>query len=75
MPAYKITTNFKFKNRRESLNTMGGSGHIILDEIQSEKGLYQIEKENEINRGFPVEFAPIAFVNGWSPKKKMYWPR
>lgn len=54
MPAYKIKTDFKLKKSRNSFSTMGGSYHIIPDEIQSEK-VYQIKKENKINGGFFVE--------------------
>lgn len=38
--AYKIKTDFHFKKKGKSFSTMGGSSHIILDEIHSEEVSY-----------------------------------
>lgn len=51
MTAYKIKTDFKFKKRRESFSTMSGSGHIILDEIQSEKVSTKLKKKIKSTEG------------------------
>ena len=40
IPAYKIKTDFNFKKTGKSFSTMGGSDHIILDEIHSEEVSY-----------------------------------
>ena len=40
IPAYKIKTDFNFKKKGKSFSTMGGSDHIILDEIHSEEVSY-----------------------------------
>lgn len=40
IPAYKVKTDFNFKKKGKSFSTMGGSDHIILDEIHSEEVSY-----------------------------------
>lgn len=51
MTAYKIKTDFEFKKRRKSFSTMSGSGHIILDEIQSEKVSTKLKKKTKSTEG------------------------
>lgn len=47
---------------------MGGSGHIILDEIQSEEVSTKLKKKMKSTEGVP--FALTAFMN-LLPQKKM----